>query len=95
VNMCVTYAFRCKNCASKVLLYMPDISDHTQFLHKNAYRPYGSSKVSIFVSYPLVLLLRNMSEHRPRRAVVKKCKSALDDDSEQSGSGRSKRSINL
>jgi hypothetical protein len=47
--------------------------------------PYDPSKVIIFVSYPIVLLLRNMYEHRQRRVVAKKQKFAVNADSEKGG----------
>jgi hypothetical protein len=42
----------------------------------------------MFISYPIVLLLRNMYEQRPRRAVAKKQKSAVDADFEKGGNKR-------
>jgi hypothetical protein len=45
--------------------------------------PYDPFKVIIFVSYPIVLLLRNMYEHRQHRVVVKKWKSAVNADSKK------------
>jgi hypothetical protein len=47
--------------------------------------PYDPPKVITFVSYPIVLLVRNMYEHRQRRAVSKKRKSAVNADSEKGG----------
>jgi hypothetical protein len=50
--------------------------------------PYDPSKVIIFVSYPIVLLLRNMYEHMQRRAIVKKRKSAVNAKFEKGGNKR-------
>jgi hypothetical protein len=50
--------------------------------------PYDPSKVIIFVSYPIVLLLRNMYEHRQHRAIAKKQKSAVNAYSEKGGNKR-------
>jgi hypothetical protein len=50
--------------------------------------PYDPSKVIIFVSYPIVLLLRNMYEHKQRRVVGKKRKSTVKADSEKGGNKR-------
>jgi hypothetical protein len=49
---------------------------------------YDPSKVTIFVSYPIVLLLRDMYEHRQCRVVAKKQKSAVNADSEKGGNKR-------
>jgi hypothetical protein len=54
--------------------------------------PYDPSTVIIFVSYPIVLLLRNMYEHRQRRAVGKKRKSVVKANSKKGGN---KRPINI
>jgi hypothetical protein len=50
--------------------------------------PYDPFKVIIFVSYPIVLLLRNMYEHKQCRVVAKKRKSAVNEDSEKGGNKR-------
>jgi hypothetical protein len=50
--------------------------------------PYDPSKVIIFVSYPIVLLLMNMYEHRQCRAVAKKRNSVVNADSEKCGNKR-------
>jgi hypothetical protein len=50
--------------------------------------PYDPSKVIIFVSYPIVLLLRNMYEHMQCRAIVKKRKSAVNAKFEKGGNKR-------
>jgi hypothetical protein len=50
--------------------------------------PYDPLKVITFISYLIVLLLRNMYEHRQRRAVAKKRKSAVNVDSENGGNKR-------
>jgi hypothetical protein len=50
--------------------------------------PYDPSKVIIFISYPIVLLLRNMYKHRQRRDIAKKQKSVVNADSEKGGNKR-------
>jgi hypothetical protein len=49
---------------------------------------YDHLKVIIFVSYPIVLLLRNMYEHGQCRAIVKKRKPAVNADSKKGGNKR-------
>jgi hypothetical protein len=50
--------------------------------------PYDRSKVIIFISYPTILLVRNMYEHWQCRAVAKKRKSAVNADSVKGGNKR-------
>jgi hypothetical protein len=54
--------------------------------------PYDPSKVIIFISYPIVLLIRNMYEHKQRRAVAKKRKYVVNVYSEKGGN---KQSMNI
>jgi hypothetical protein len=50
--------------------------------------PYDPFKVIIFVSYPIVLLLKNMNIHRQHRAIAKKEKPIVNADSDKDGNKR-------
>jgi hypothetical protein len=54
--------------------------------------PYDPFKIIIFVSYPIVLLVRNMYEHRQRGVVANKRKFVVNANSEK---GENERPMNI